>query len=138
MPTGDFPISASCACPLCRHLVHAEYKVSNYPEPAGEGPLPAPPVTSVPKVNLQRIPWEAVEMIGQVMMGGSQKHGEGVWKVCNKDLHIQSLLRHVVAYMCGERRDPESGLPTMAHVACRAMMLAWRDVNEEKEANAGP
>lgn len=34
-----------------------------------------------------------------------------------------ALLRHLWAWMRGEERDPESGLPHLAHMACCALML---------------
>lgn len=48
-----------------------------------------------------------------------------------------ALLRHLWAWMRGEERDPESGLPHLAHMACCALMLlasTLRGVGEDDRA----
>ena len=37
--------------------------------------------------------------------------------------YVAELLRHLMAYQAGERRDPESGMPHLWHVATNAAFL---------------
>jgi len=80
--------------------------------------------TEQPKLRLDLIPPEFIDIIGQVLTEGAQHHGDTTWEGNVKvTKHLASLKRHLLAYEFGHDIDPESSLHAMGHVAVRALML---------------
>jgi len=75
-------------------------------------------------------PMREFEDIVRIMTFGAQKYEDNGWKGVDKDRYISALLRHVTAYMSGEDVDSESGMPHMAHAACNAVFIMYKDNNE--------
>jgi hypothetical protein len=48
---------------------------------------------------------------------------------------LNSLLRHVFAYMRGEDLDPESGLSHMAHAGCNVLFILYYIKNKSRYKN---
>ena len=69
---------------------------------------------------------EFLEDMGHVMGFGARKYDANNWRagihVCRL---VASCMRHLLAIMRGEDRDPESGLLHSAHIGCNAMFLHW-------------
>ena len=70
-----------------------------------------------------------IEGICRTLMMGEGKYTRGEWKDDLKDRYkkfgiIDSLNRHLMSSMNGEKVDPESGLDHLYHVAVNALMLA--------------
>jgi hypothetical protein len=66
----------------------------------------------------------ALVKIAQVMTFGKQKYTAHNWRggfVWSRP--IAAALRHLLAYMGGEDKDPETGLSHLAHCACCLMFL---------------
>jgi hypothetical protein len=82
-----------------------------------------------PQWNL--VDFKALEPMVQVLMYGAKKYtkdgvsGAHNWK---KGLPvtatIDSLMRHLTAYLGGEELDPESGLPHIGHIMCNIMFIS--------------
>jgi len=70
--------------------------------------------------------------IAQVLTFGAKKYEANNWKRASRD-DIErikgAMLRHQMAYMKGEKIDPESGLSHLYHVGCNSMFLAYFDRN---------
>lgn len=79
------------------------------------------------------VPWRELSSVVDVIAYGAKKYGEWNWQgvELSRDRYFAALSRHLVAWRMGERVDPESGLPHLAHVACNALFLAWHDRREE-------
>ena len=77
-------------------------------------------------------PWEQVEDVVRVLTHGAEKYKDDNWqKVPNpKNRYFAALHRHLVAYRKGERFNPESGLPHLAHAACNALFLSWFEAKQ--------
>ncbi len=71
-----------------------------------------------------------LEQLAQVLAHGSQKYAPNMWRSDPMPFthEIDSVLRHILAFNRGEDADPDSGLPHLAHAACRLMFLIERTV----------
>lgn len=75
-----------------------------------------------------------VEQVVDVVVFGAQKYTPHDWqKVRPTSRYRAALERHWYSYVQGEKVDPESGLPTLAHVICSALFLMWFDENEHPQ-----
>lgn len=76
------------------------------------------------KPRMELISPIAMEELGKVLAHGAKKYADRNWeKGLAWSRIIGSLLRHLFAYMRGERVDPESGCSHLAHVLCNAHFL---------------
>lgn len=78
------------------------------------------------------IPGVALIAIGDVLAFGAAKYCANGWQSVPdaKSRYADALLRHLAAWLDGERVDPENGLPHLAHVACNACFLIWFEARE--------
>ena len=80
------------------------------------------------KVDWGLVPFEALEGMVRVLEFGAKKYAEGNWAEnggLGKRRLLNSLCRHVFAYMKGEDLDPESGLPHTSHAQCNLLFLSY-------------
>lgn len=76
------------------------------------------------KNQLELLPPDGVEAIGRVLTYGAQKYAPRNWeKGMSTGRLAGATLRHVFARMRGERNDPETGMPHLAHAGC--CILFW-------------
>lgn len=71
------------------------------------------------------LPWDAVEHVVRVLEFGATKYTEGGWRHVPdaRRRYMAATTRHLVAWWRGEKTDPESGLPHLAHAACNVLFL---------------
>lgn len=88
------------------------------------------------KLDWTLLPVEPVEDIVKVLGFGMIKYARDNWqKVPEPELrYIAAALRHIFAYQKGEKNDPESGLPHLAHAACCLLFTGWF---EKQKMNGG-
>lgn len=55
--------------------------------------------------------------------GCSKYHDPDNWRKVEPQRYQDALYRHWLAYLMGERNDPESGLPHLWHIACNVAFL---------------
>lgn len=77
------------------------------------------------KLRYGLVPTKALRQIVEVLEFGARRYGEGNWmKVASgKRRYTEALLRHVYAWMDGERVDPDSGKSHLAHAGCCIVFL---------------
>jgi hypothetical protein len=77
------------------------------------------------------MPWDAMLHVARVLLFGAKKYGAGNWKMVPKarDRYFAACLRHTLAWWQGEKLDPESGLPHLAHAVTCLIFLLWFDDN---------
>jgi hypothetical protein len=84
------------------------------------------------KVRMELIDPDYMIGVAQVLTFGAEKYEPYNWqKATDEDIERikGAMLRHQMAYMKGEQKDPETGLNHMYHVGCNAMFLAYFDRN---------
>lgn len=71
------------------------------------------------------IPAAALEGIAEVLAYGAAKYAEDSWQLVPDAVkrYRAALLRHMIAVLKGEERDPESGHLHIDHVATNAAFL---------------
>jgi len=76
------------------------------------------------KLEWGLLPPDALESTIQVLMFGAQKYDAHNWsKGMLWSRLFNALMRHMWAWWRGERLDPESGLPHLAHAMCCLLFL---------------
>lgn len=75
------------------------------------------------------LPLEAVGYVVDVLTFGAKKYAPDGWRQVPewRRRYYAAALRHLVAWWKGERVDPESGLPHLAHAGCCLLFLAELD-----------
>lgn len=90
------------------------------------------------KPRCDLLPPLAVLDVAKVLGFGAKKYAPDNWKKVPgwRWRYLGAGLRHVFAYMRGERTDPESGLPTLAHAVCCFLFILELDHedNDDKVA----
>lgn len=90
------------------------------------------------KTDWSLMPFEAVEEINRVLEFGAQKYSAHNWKTGSGFKYsrvLNSLLRHIFAYIRGEDRDPESGLSHLAHAGCNIVFLLYYERYKKRYEN---
>ena len=77
------------------------------------------------------MPFNELLEILLVLEHGASKYGVNNWKNVteSRDRYFNAAMRHLMAWWCGERNDPESGRGHLAHAACCLIFLMWNDNN---------
>jgi hypothetical protein len=64
--------------------------------------------------------------VGQVLTHGAEKYAIDNWKkVDDIRRYKDAAYRHFLAYLAGELRDPDSGLPHLDHLGANIMFLRY-------------
>lgn len=84
------------------------------------------------KDDQTKAPWHLLPLgpvaeVVRVLAFGASKYGPDNWQQLEQPeaRYFSATLRHLVAWRQGERLDPESGLPHLAHAACSLLFLLW-------------
>ena len=79
------------------------------------------------KPRLQFLPWAPLREVAAVMDYGARKYKPQSWQRVPdaEERYRDALLRHLWAYLEGEKRDPETDLHHLAHAACNCLFLVW-------------
>ena len=85
---------------------------------------------------------ESIQEIIKVLMYGEEKYthkvgsqtvsGADNWKMI-PDIpfrYFNATQRHLWAWKSGERNDPESGLPHLAHAGCCVLFMLWAEITK--------
>lgn len=90
------------------------------------------------KTDWAILPIGASEEIIKVFEFGAKKYARGNFKEgtgLEYSRVLNSLLRHVYAFMQGQDTDPETGLSHLAHAGCNIYMLLTYELQKEKYSN---
>ena len=86
------------------------------------------------KVQLDILPWDALEVVARVFMFGAEKHERDGWKDIPNAVIVyrQAMGRHLSRIYQGEDVDDESGLYAEAHVAADALIAIAHRIKAER------
>jgi hypothetical protein len=94
----------------------------------------APPASKGLKLDTDKpqwdlLPWGPVSQVVDVLTYGAKKYQPYNWLVVKqpRDRYFAAAMRHVTAWFLGEKIDPESGLPHLAHTVCCILFLLHFD-----------
>lgn len=78
------------------------------------------------KLEWHLLPFGALVPVVRVLMYGKDKYGEENWKKGMPQVRVlDAAMRHIIAYMGGQTRDPETGLSHLAHASCCLLFGLW-------------
>lgn len=85
------------------------------------------------KVRPTLVPPSLVLAVAKIREYGCAKyHDPENWRQVEPQRYLDALYRHFLAYLGGEEKDPESGLPHLWHMACNiAFMIEMENGNEQ-------
>lgn len=77
---------------------------------------------------------EFTKSVAEVLTFGAEKYAPNSWQHVEDatNRYYASLCRHLNAWRRGEKIDPESGMPHLAHVATNCMFLQHFERNENE------
>lgn len=81
------------------------------------------------------MPFKALGSVLDVLEYGARKYSAHNWRLVEQpfERYSDALMRHVLAYVGGEKVDSESGLHHLAHAACNALFLLHFERDRERE-----
>jgi len=78
-----------------------------------------------------------LEAVAAVAAFGAEKYARDNWRKCgDPERYYDAAQRHLWAYADGERNDPESGLPHLAHAAWCCLALLWFEERIDHDATS--
>lgn len=87
----------------------------------------------VGKLRASLFPLSAFWAVIEVLEFGAARYGVENWREVpeGRTRYYDALLRHLTAWYSGERLDPESGKPHLAHALCCGVFLLALDERTE-------
>ena len=86
------------------------------------------------KNMLSLIEPQFIQSLGEVLTFGAKKYAKNNWQLCeDTSRYKDALLRHIYAYLSGEKVDQESGLSHLSHAAFGLMCLQYFDNLKEQK-----
>ena len=81
------------------------------------------------KIRPTLCPVEAIRAITEILEYGCRKYSDpDNWKRVEPQRYKDAAYRHWLSYLSGEKKDQESGLPHLWHLACNiAFLIAMED-----------
>ena len=83
------------------------------------------------KIRVSLLEPDFILGVAEVATFGANKYAKDNWKKCEDTDRIEdAALRHLFAYLKGEKIDKETGLSHLYHVSCNLMFLDYFDRQE--------
>lgn len=84
------------------------------------------------KIRLELLSPIALNEIAKVLTFGAKKYDDHNWRLGFKwSRLLGAALRHLLAFMGGEDKDPETDLSHLAHLGCCVMFLLEHEVTHK-------
>ena len=82
------------------------------------------------KPDYSLVPFGALDEVVKVLTYGAKKYDRFNWEKVEDIRYQAAALRHISAYMQGEKYDPETGINHMAHAICSLLFLTQFDLDK--------
>jgi hypothetical protein len=81
------------------------------------------------KLDWTLLPWYPLEEVVRVMQHGAKKYGRDNWLhvLDSKRRYTAAAARHLIAYLAGQKNDPESGYHHLAHAVCCMLFIIYNE-----------
>jgi hypothetical protein len=79
------------------------------------------------KVDWTLMPWKELEEVLGILEFGAKKYARDNWKHVEPIRYEKAAMRHLISYITGEKKDPETNKSHLAHLICNALFLMWND-----------
>lgn len=75
------------------------------------------------------LPWKQIKHVIEVLTFGASKYADNNWQKVEapRERYFAAAQRHITDWKIGEKNDPESGLPHLAHAVCCILFMMWFD-----------
>ena len=75
------------------------------------------------------IPWTCMKEVAEVLTSGADRYGDHNWTQVENpgDRYFSACMRHLTAWVHGEKKDLDSGRHHLAHAICCLLFLMWFD-----------
>lgn len=84
------------------------------------------------KIRLELLSPIALNAIGEVLTSGAKKYADHNWRHGFKwSRLLGAALRHLLAFIGGQDKDPETGLSHIAHLGCCVMFLLEHEITHK-------
>ena len=85
------------------------------------------------KTRWDLIPWKQFKQVADVLTYGAKKYDDENWKSVDneKRRYFSASMRHLTAWIDGEKIDEESGKSHLAHAICCILFLMFFDDNDK-------
>lgn len=83
------------------------------------------------KPDYSLVPFAALDEVVKVLTYGANKYDRFNWENVEDVRYQAAALRHISAYMQGEKYDPETGINHLAHAVCSLLFLTEFDLKKE-------
>lgn len=120
---------------------YGPYGPTQIPSPVFNMPPDEKLVTAVKhdagKRDWSLLPYDSIEEIVKVLEFGATKYARDNWKQGEGFKYsrtFNAIMRHMLAFMRGEDKDPETGLSHWAHVGCNVLFILHFVLNKDKYA----
>ena len=87
------------------------------------------PKETAGKPRWELMPFDALELVAKVLTHGATEYEDEGWRAQENGarVYFAAAMRHLSAWRRGERIDPKSGLPHLAHAACNVLIVLVHD-----------
>ena len=86
------------------------------------------------KARWDLVPWEALAVVVQVLTFGAVKYAPDNWRSVPewRRRYVAALMRHLTAWIGGERFDRETKIHHLGHAGCCVLFLLALDMTDER------
>lgn len=82
------------------------------------------------KLRYDLIPPETLKALATVLTHGAKKYKPDNWKRGETNRYTSAMFRHFEAWRAGEKLDPDSGEPHLAHALTNLMFIHFLDIKD--------
>lgn len=83
------------------------------------------------KLRWDLLPVEEIEGIVDVLTFGANKYADNSWQNVDNGIerYYAALMRHIIAWRKGEKKDDESGIDHLYHALTNLVFISWLTKN---------